>query len=848
MHPFHDYLSRQLRDQLRKKPVFVLYDPAAAFTPFIDELPLVAEDGPLPRVRVAELATHLARFRGSFFALRDAVEPLVAQGTPEPLLIHLPGFRKPDPQRSVLLELEAAGNAKEWQFRSMARRCLLRESYTEGAIDKMLAPANADYADVVALLGQRRQVEPSMLKVILNKATAAELLATWLADDGHDQTIGDKEAVDELLELIRNRLGLEPPPGDALAATRDRTWRYLLINEFRFDLDAPAPASVAMIPEAPSEEHEKRIRELAARMRKDHGQVYVTRADEIETVLGLRDADLEAAALGRIDTFRFEEQRLLAHAGALVIAERYADALAIVDDRRRSFWVDRELGRQAQWETCRLIAALGLAVTAVRPALRKIKTGATAWVRAYAAGDGWHRADHAYRKLEALVAGMDDEPELEQALALIRQRYEDLLTAMAEGFAQAFRDAGWAVPDVVHQTGIHARFVAPAVAPVAYFLVDAMRYEMGVELAEQLREAEDVTIQPAVAALPSITPIGMAALMPGASASFSVVAHGKKGNLAARIADAVLPGPVERRRWLEAQVAGASDLTLETLLQTPAGKLRRKLAGAPLIAVRSQEIDALGEMATMARRVMDDVIGNVARAVRKLAKLGFASFVITADHGHQFAQRKDEHMRIDSPGGEKIEVHRRFWSGRGGTTPPATVRVGAAELGYDSDFDFVFPTGLGVLRSSGGLSYHHGGFSLQELLVPVLILRMPTADAAAAEPRSPYTVELREHPAEVTNRILSAKLTVEGTLFAQEPLVLRVVLTAGNRLVGQARMAVGGRFDAESGCLTVAPGAAATVGLMLNDDRCEAVRIAVQDPTSDAVLARSEELPVRLGI
>ena len=58
---------------------------------------------------------------------------------------------------------------------------------------------------------------------------------------------------------------------------------------------------------------------------------------------------------------------------------------------------------------------------------------------------------------------------------------------------------------------------------VAYFFVDAMRFEMGVELARQLEVTKDLTIRPAIAALPTITPVGMAALLPGASASFSVV-------------------------------------------------------------------------------------------------------------------------------------------------------------------------------------------------------------------------------------------------------------------------------------------------------------------------------------
>ena len=47
--------------------------------------------------------------------------------------------------------------------------------------------------------------------------------------------------------------------------------------------------------------------------------------------------------------------------------------------------------------------------------------------------------------------------------------------------------------------------------------------EPQVELAERLPRKAEVSLRHAVGALPSITPIGMAALLPGASSSFGVV-------------------------------------------------------------------------------------------------------------------------------------------------------------------------------------------------------------------------------------------------------------------------------------------------------------------------------------
>src|SRR5205807_1912956 len=143
------------------------------------------------------------------------------------------------------------------------------------------------------------------------------------------------------------------------------------------------------------------------------------------------------------------------------------------------------------------------------------------------------------------------------------------------------------------QTRIFPTAVDTGGGRTAYFLVDSMRFEMGVELKEQLREAEDLALRPAVAVLPTITPIGMAALLPGASSSFSVVEH--KGKLAARIEYAHLTGWQERKKYLQAVRPDAVELTLDELLQSTPGKLQKKIENTSLVVVRSSEIDILGE-------------------------------------------------------------------------------------------------------------------------------------------------------------------------------------------------------------------------------------------------------------
>lgn len=845
MHPFHEYLTGQLAEKLAERRVVCFYDPRGEFTPFVDELQVIDDaETPLPRVILGELAAHLARYQGSFFGLRATVEPLVAIDQPAPLLLYLPGVER-DRSGSVLMELEKGGICYEPQLKRLARN-VLRRSFTDGRIDEMLESDGIGYHDVVGFVEQAGAGGgASMLKVIFGTQPDVHLVAQWVMDDSTDDAVQGKGAAPELMALVRHRLGLDLDDDMALDEARDRTLRFALVNEFRADLAGEPPMALSMVPGPSNNDQLARVKELARRLRDEYPQGYVEQADRIEQEMGLAELPVSASDLGVIDTFRFEEVALLAHSGELITQQQYEQAAEVVTARGRSFWVDRDVGRQAQWEAMRRLAELGRRVEEVRPRLRGLGSNPAAWVDAYAGDDGWHRLDQAHRSAESWFAQMDDEPEAAQALAVVRQQAEELLREMADGFTAAMVSAGWSVPGALHQTRVFPEVVEGRSGRTALFLVDALRYEMGVELARHLGDAKEAAIRPAVAALPTITPIGMAALLPGASASFSAVAH--KNRLVAAIEDQPLPGVAERMKFLRANQPDAVEMTLGKLFQLSVKKLSDAVGSAPLVVVRSQEIDALGELGDdwLARQLMDGVIGNIARAVRKLSRVGVEQFVITADHGHQFSQRKGEDMRTDNPGGDTVELHRRCWAGHGGTTPPGTVRVSGAELGYASDLDFVFPTGLGVFRAQGGLSFHHGGVSLQELIIPVLTFRMP---APVVEERPGIQVTLSKVDEAVTNRMFTVGVHVQGDLFHRDAVLVRPVLVSDGEQVGRAGMAVPGEFDPVTGCVAVVPGTEVSVGMMLNRDDVKSLRIVMQDPTTDAVLASSDELAVKLGI
>lgn len=848
MNLLHQHLAQTLKEKLTKRRVVVWYDLQKKFLGFISEL--MSGDVPtecrLEQVGLGDLKASLCVKQNSYFAVKFAVELAASSDFPDPLIIYLAGSERDD-DTAILMELEAGGERWEPQLKREARR-VLKKQFGDGQIDQLFSSPNVTYQDVVGLLegSGHRPGAGSLLEVIFpdSRGNNAYVLADWLAISARDSEIVDKGANQELVQLLQSRLGMDIETTSDMEPLRRKLSRYILLAEFRSDLRGDAPASLNLVSQ-PTKDHLKQALEVASAIRQRHPAAYVVLADAIEQDLHLATQGIPPDNLGNIDTFRFEEKALLEHVGNLIIAGHFLAAFEIVKHRRRSFWALHQLERQEQWQAYGLAAELGIAISEIAKQLPDSKKTAIHWIEGYVADDGWYRADLLHRRLESTLASMSDTIASEKVVHKVRQDYESLVGRMSFGFIAAFKESGWSVPGVLHQTAVYAKEVQNPAEPVCVLLVDALRYEMGVELKSQLESAQQLSLQPAIAAIPTITPVGMSALLPGSGESFSVVACGKE--LGGRIDGSSLGNLNDRRKFWTGRVPDVVDLDLEKVLSHSESQLRKRIDGAPLIVVRSVEIDAMGEGGNtfLARQVMDTAINNVARAVKRLASLGIAKFVVVADHGHLFIEERDESERIEKPGGEQVSLHRRCWAGRGGSTPPSTVRISSALLGYDSDLDFVFPTNNSVFKAGGDLAYYHGGLSLQELLVPVLTIRMPVEVKARV---SEITVSLTKVPEKIANRIVTFGISSQSSLFGSEEISIRPVLLYNGQHVGHVGMVLDAEHDSLTHCVRMKAGESCTVGVQLLRDDVESVEIVVLDPETDRILVKSNKIPIKLGI
>jgi hypothetical protein len=473
----------------------------------------------------------------------------------------------------------------------------------------------------------------------------------------------------------------------------------------------------------------------------------------------------------------------------------------------------------------------------------------------------WCELDTAQRHLERDFHRFDVEPQQHATLiplvALARQRYAAVANDLAVHFSQAYASAEFELPDVMLQTDVYREVVAPAAQSgrVAYILVDALRFEMARELLNTLEPDWSHDLSPALATPPTVTEIGMAALMPGAEKGLAV-APGKSATLAAVVAGNTLETRRHRMNHLQTALSKKVMVTkLDKLAPLSDTRLGNKLESAALVVITAtEEIDGLCESnPALARRMLDDVLNQLRRGLKTLFGLGVETAVISTDHGYLFGERLIPGQAIDAPGGETVALKRRVWVGRGGAEQPGVLRAPLSAFGVGGELEIATPQNLSCFKVKGGATeYFHGGLSLQELVIPVLTVRPGAAPTPGVRAQIQWTLTLGSHT--ISTRFVS--VTIEGRseeLLPVEPPAVRVEVRAGEQTISVPVSAGYGFHDPTRDVqLELDPDesrtiARNTVTLMITETPAvEEATLHLLDATSGVSLSRLESIPLAI--
>ena len=116
------------------------------------------------------------------------------------------------------------------------------------------------------------------------------------------------------------------------------------------------------------------------------------------------------------------------------------------------------------------------------------------------------------------------------------------------------------------------------------------------------------------------------------------------------------------------------------------------------------------------------LLNKIQSAIKKLVQIGIERIVVVADHGFILTSGLEEWMKVDIPKDmDNIVKKRRYTISRKRVEGNYITKT-SYSANYDGELYFNFPRGINVFPVSGGTKFHHGGISLQELLVPVIVI------------------------------------------------------------------------------------------------------------------------------
>lgn len=611
----------------------------------------------------------------------------------------------------------------------------------------------------------------------------------------------------EAKALLEKSLGIKlMTKGKTLSPIADELWRFLLFSEFVFDLPTTLPDSLSNVPKAPPEARPL-VEYLCDTLRNGTAtrNEYIARAEAVEEELKLPESCSGVVDLGMRDTFPFEERTFLSAAVKALVADDVDGARQIVSRHGNSVWIGKGES-QAQWG----LVETGLQlIETCDDADRQLVENARsldALIGHYAAS--LRKIDRLQREFEQAVGDyIPSDGSLSDAVEHCRRRYAKLVEKIQPLFVKHLETAGWPPQGMLSNADVFDRVVAPMLKEsgrkVAFIMVDALRYELGVTLHRQLAEAGQAEIRAACAQLPTVTPVGMSSLLPGAGAGLRLAKDGD--GFFVTLGGAKMATVANR---MDAIRAGYGDRFAEAQLDAFVRSRDKMPETVELLVLRTTDIDAhlenapSGTLTTLA--LIHQSLKAIRVAVHKLKQAGFADVVIATDHGFVLNAHAEAGDVCAKPAGVWTVVHDRALLGEG-EGDAGNFALPAEKAGVRGDF-----AKLGGPRSMApyrkGLLYFHGGASLQEAVVPVITVRLKQntqPQLAAAK----ISLTYKNGAKRITTRLPVVDLAVEGENMFSLGETFEILLEAHDRkseIVGEAKR--GGPVDVATGTISVKPG------------------------------------------
>lgn len=345
-------------------------------------------------------------------------------------------------------------------------------------------------------------------------------------------------------------------------------------------------------------------------------------------------------------------------------------------------------------------------------------------IKQYLAKD--YQIDQEYRKFYYSFDQIEDTGAFEGLRTLIENIYtNEYLGKIMPKWNEGIQETG-ALQEMPLQRNFYNRYLRNAKERTVVIISDAMRYEVGQELFKRMQDDPKCTakMEAQLSVLPSYTRLGMAALLPHKSLTMT-------DDFRVLVDDVLCNDLSGRQTVLQKHQANGVCVQFDDIKGLKKNDLRDIFTGMQVVYVYHNQIDARGDKATTEDEVFvacQEAIAEIMDLIRKIStNANTYRFIITSDHGFIYKRDKlSESDKIGAVNDKKAFINRRFI-----VAQEAVVDEGVQSLSMglildnDDTKQVSFPVSSNVFKvAGGGQNFVHGGSSPQEMLVPVLDIKM----------------------------------------------------------------------------------------------------------------------------
>lgn len=648
----------------------------------------------------------------------------------------------------------------------------------------------------------------------------------------------DQPWLPEAKQLFQKSLGMDLVTSvESWSEVSDELWRFVLFSEFVFDLPdgVELPPSLTTIPHA-IPEAKPLVYDLCEQLRNnlDSQPIYIDRAGTIEKDLQLKQRCESILDLGERDTFPFEERCFFARCVDSIQSNDLDRVRSILRRNERSVWIGHGES-QTQWNIIESVMRLVQKCHDCESQLGKNTGTIDKLVFFYL--DQFYKVDQYHREFEQAVGDhFDFSDSLTPAIEFARKTYDQIASEVQSVFVKHLGSSGWPPSGMLASTEIFDSLVAPHLKEsgkkVAYFMIDALRYELGAELEKELADEGNVETRASFATIPTVTRIGMASLLPEAQSKLRLENAGN--DILVKMGDSPIKTVDHRMKWIESRYGQRfKQVKLEDVFKS---KFVDKLEDTvELLVVRSSSVDARLETdySSGLTAVKKD-IRAIRVAMHRLRQAGFDYVVIATDHGFCINANPDAGDTCQKPSGDWISLHDRCLLGKGSGNAGNWIHT-TEHLGLKSDIPQIAgPKSFACYTQNN--QYFHGGASLQEAVVPCLTVTLNKIEKD--QENIAFSIDYKNGASKITTWLPVIEIEASAADMFANPEECNVLLQAiddSGNVVGEPKP--GGFVNPATGRISLRLGTKIKVPLKMSSQFEGAFALRLFDPATNAQLA-----------